>query len=97
MKSKIGILFIFTSLNFLLAIILTSSAFAALPQQVMIEVKVVEINYDAAVSSGISWGLNADIHKEPLQFISSITAGFPRSDSNAGGINVTFGALARGG
>jgi type II secretory pathway component GspD/PulD (secretin) len=72
-------------------LILSAGSYAILPQQVMIEVKVVEINYDAAVSTGISWGLNAT---SPGQFISNITTGFPRSDSNAGGINLTFGALS---
>ena len=76
---------------FAIALLFSSSVYAILPQQVMIEVKVVEINYDAAVSSGISWGLNAN---NPNQLISSITASFPRTDSSAGGVSLTFGALS---
>ncbi|MFB3897036.1 MAG: type II secretion system protein GspD [bacterium] len=77
--------------GFSLTLILSVYSYAILPQQVMIEVKVVEINYDAAVSTGISWGLNAT---SPGQVISSITTAFPRSDANAGGINITFGGLS---
>ena len=81
-------------LSIISCFLLSAGTFAVLPQQVMIEVKIVEINYDAAVSSGISWGLNANTNNEPLQLISNITASFPRTDSAAGGINLTFGALS---
>ncbi|MCX7920337.1 MAG: type II and III secretion system protein [bacterium] len=82
--------FLFLSLIFLL--LFSFSSYAVLPQQVMIEVKVVEINYDAAVSSGISWGLKSN--NDLLQTINSITANFPRMDTSAGGISITFGALS---
>lgn len=78
-------------IGIILTLFLSVYSYAILPQQVMIEVKVVEINYDAAVSTGISWGLNAT---DAGQFISKITTSFPRGDANAGGINLTFGALS---
>jgi type II secretory pathway component GspD/PulD (secretin) len=77
----------------ILFLILSVGSYAILPQQVMIEVKVVEINYDAAVSTGISWGLNAT---NAAQFVGNINTGFPRSDSNAGGMSLTFGGLTAG-
>ncbi|MDI6784643.1 MAG: hypothetical protein QME64_11205, partial [bacterium] len=81
-------------LSTIACLLLSAVTFALLPQQVMIEVKVVEINYDAAVSTGISWGFKSDTNKEPLQLISNITANFPRTDTSAGGISLTFGALS---
>jgi pilus assembly protein CpaC len=75
-------------------LLLLTNALAVLPQQVMIEVKVVEINYDAGVSTGISWGLNANTHNEPMQLIGNITTSFPRTDTNTGGVGITFGALS---